>query len=491
MGRPHPNELPEDHHCPWREEAEALRDDIADIRSELATLMRHVYGRRSEKMPPIAQALRVGEPPAARGSRRRDSVETRTEAPVVTFKHRVPDEKRVCPKCGGRDLRQLGCGEVSVVWEYVPARLERHVHIREKLTCRCGEGIVVADAPPKVLDRSHYGPGLMAHVVVAKCADSTPLYRQERAFERACIPVARTTMGELFHRTAEIVAPLSRRILTLVAAHRLVNADETPMRVLAPHKCRRGFLWTFLTDDLIGYRFSPTRSGQTPADVLGGTQGHLVVDLYTGYNAVTDADGRTRVGCWAHVRRKFFDAKESAPVAEELLALILGLYRVEKTARDREVVGRPAHLALRRQHSAPLCARIHRWLDAKQAEHPPRSALGRAIAYALKQWDALVRFLDDASLPLDNNAAERALRVAALGRKNFLFVGNDRAGENLAGLYALVATCRLHDVNPEEYLADVLLRVQTHPQQRIDDLLPHRWAKLRGPPAPSVTDAAA
>ncbi|MCC6786107.1 MAG: IS66 family transposase [Planctomycetes bacterium] len=486
MGRPHPPHLPEDHHCEWRQEAEALRDDLDETRAELGklrdefdVLKRHVFGRRSEKMPPVAQELRVGAPRAPAQARRS---EVRAEAPTVTFKHKVPDDKRRCPSCGGTDLRQLGAGEVSVAWEYVPARIERHVHIREKLTCRCGEGIVVANAPPKPYDKSHYGPALMAHVVVAKCADSMPLYRLEKGFQRAGIPIARSTMVELFHRTAELLAPLSRRILDHVAAHRLVHADETPLRVLAPRQCRRGFLWTFLTDDLVGYRFSPDRSGKTPVEVLGGTRGDLVVDLYTGYNAVTEPAGRRRVGCWAHVRRKFFDAKSGAPRADEVLALILDLYRVEEEAKKLGL-GTDAHRALRDAKSRAVCARIRTWLEEQRNHVPPRSALGVAIAYALKQWAALTRFLDDPTLPLDNNAAERALRVAALGRKNFLFVGNDQAGDNLAGLYSLVATCQLHGVNPEEYLADVLIRVQTHPQQRIDELLPHRWPALRAPPA--------
>ena len=486
MGRPHPQHLPEDHHCEWRLEAEALRDDLDETRdkvdklaSELEVLKRHVFGRRSEKMPPIQQELRVGAPPPPPGPRK-DESEIRAEAPVVTHKHKVPEAKRRCPRCGGTDLRQLGAGEVSSVWEYVPARIERHVHIREKLTCRCGEGIVVADAPPKPYEKGHFGPRMMAHIVVAKCADSTPLYRLEKAFQRVGIPVGRSTLVELFHKTAEILAPIARHILGGVAADPLVHADETPIRVLAPQKCRRGFLWTFVADELIGYRFSPDRSGRTPAEILGGTRGDLVVDLYTGYNAVTEPAGRTRVGCWAHVRRKFFDAKPAAPFATEMLALILELYRLEKQAKDEGIAGTDAHRALRNRDSRAVCERIRAWLDQTKPEVPPRSAIGVAIGYALKQWAALTRFLDDAALPLDNNAAERALRVAALGRKNFLFVGSDHAGDNLAGLYSLIATCQLHGVNPEEYIADVLIRVQTHPQQRIAELLPQRWGELFG-----------
>ena len=255
-------------------------------------------------------------------------------------------------------------------------------------------------------------------------------------------------------------------------------------RVLDVKKTRLGYLWTFLTQNeegqwLIGYRFSMGRASRTPKQVLGGTVGALVVDAYTGYNAVTVPQGRVRVGCWAHVRRRFFEALTTAPEARQAMDLILELYRVEAQARDADVVRTAAHRELRRLQSAPVLEQLHAWMEAQAPRHPPKGPLGQAIAYALRQWEALSRFVSDERLPLDNNRAEGALRKAALGRKNFLFVGHEAAGENLACLYALVATCEVNHVNPEEYLADVLLRVQTHPHSRIGDLLPHEWKRQR------------
>jgi transposase len=477
-----PPDLPEDHHCAWREHAERLETKLDAVLERVAVLERHAFGRRSEKMPPVAEALRVGAPPdPARGlERRRRHAKVRAELPARTIKHSVPEANRVCPACGDRDLQKLGSGKVTTMFELVPSRFEQQIHIQETLSCRCGGGVVTAEPPAKVFDKSKYGPAFIAHLVSAKCADSTPFYRLAAMYQRMGIPMGRSTMIELFHRAADLLAPLPRRLLELIACDRVVGADETPVRVQAPGKCRLGYLWTFHAGNLVAYRFSASRSGQTPAAVLGNGKGELVVDGYTGYNHVTTPGGRARVGCWAHVRRKFFDAIPTAPRAQEMVDLILELYRVEHAAKEDAIAGTDAHRALRQRDSRKVLARISAWLDAAAEQHPPRGALGKAITYARRQWPHLIRFVDDAELPLDNNASERALRKAALGRKNFLFVGSDQAGENLAGLYSLVATCEANQVNPYEYLADVLVRIQTHPQSGLDDLLPHRWKTLVG-----------
>ncbi|RYY96951.1 MAG: IS66 family transposase, partial [Chitinophagaceae bacterium] len=416
--------------------------------------------------------------------RRERSARKAQEAPTREIRHAVPPEARHCPACGGGDLKPLGKGRTSVVYEYVPAFFERQVHVQQVLACACGQGVVTAPAPARVVDRGAYGPGFLAHVVTSKCADAMPLHRLAQRVERGGVPMSRSTLTDLFHQSAQVLLPLSSHLLQVIAAAEVVWADETPVRVLDVKKTRQGYLWTFLTQTpqgewLIGYRFSLGRASTTPKDVLGGTRGALVVDAYTGYNAVTLPEGRVRIGCWAHVRRRFFDALPTAPEAHVALDFILALYRVEAQARDAGLVRTEAHRELRMRHSAPILAALRAWLEEQTPLHPPKGPLGQALSYARKQWDALTRFVSDARLPLDNNRSEAALRKAALGRKNFLFVGHEAAGENLAGLYALVATCEANGVNPEDYLADVLLRVQTHPNARIGELLPHEWKRLR------------
>ena len=291
-------------------------------------------------------------------------------------------------------------------------------------------------------------------------------------------------MNDLFHRAAQILSPISERLLEKIRHREVVLADETRMRMLddGTGKPKNGFYWTFLADDEVGdpdvsFVFSGDRSADTPREVLGGTSGTLLVDAYAGYNAVTGVDGRERAACHAHLRRYFHEALVTAPVAREGIDLILDIYRVEHEAKGRGIVGTSSHLELRQQKARPARDRLKAWLDANLERYPPKSQLGIAIRYGLKQWDELGRFLDDAKVPVDNNASERSLRRVALGRKNFLFVGNVEAGKNIGGLYSLVATCEARGINPFEYLADVLARVGDHPQSRLDELLPGAWAK--------------
>lgn len=485
-------ELPQGHHCPWREEALELRAQLAVVKEQLEKLQRHVFGRRSEKMPPVSEELRREKPkdPERTRARRQKNAEKKRGLPERKILHPVPPEQRHCPVCGGTELRPLGEGKTTTVFEHVAARIEKQVHVQEVLACRCGDGVRTAEGEPKVIDKTQYGPGLLAHTIVSKCADCLPLYRQAKQYRRMGVPISRSTLTDLFHRGAELLSSLSGRLVELVPEQPVVQGDETVIRVQAKGKCRKGYLWTFLTwmmvagrrVEIISYRFSPTRSGETPAEVLGFSKGTLVVDGYTGYNAVTTPAGRDRAGCLAHARRRFFEALGTAPEAQEAMALIRAVYRVEHDAAERGIAGTPAHLVLRQEISRPLMERLESWMEQQQPRHLPKGPMGEALSYAKNNWPALCRFLEDAAIPPDNNASERALRAAALGRKNFLFVGTDQAGRNIAGLYALVATCEANGVNPVEYLTDVLIRIQIHPSSRLDELLPFNWKPLEKPP---------
>ena len=225
---------------------------------------------------------------------------------------------------------------------------------------------------------------------------------------------------------------------------------------------------------------SPSRSGDTAKDVLGGTRGSLTIDGYTGYNVVTDVDGRERTGCWSHARRHLFDALATAPEARGGLDIILDLFMVERTAMCRSIIGTAKHLALRKRRSAPVLERLRVWREKTAPLFEPKSAMGAALRYMNNQWSRLTAFLDDALIPIHNNASEAALRIVALARKNSLFFGNEKAGHRFMVLYSLIATCERHDLNPEVYLADVLLRIQDHPKERLGELLPHRWKETFG-----------
>lgn len=479
---------PIDHECPLSEVVVELSNKLTKLEHELAKLKKAHVGPKSErvKMPRVDDGKRPTpeERLAKRRARARDKAQTET----VRIEHKVPAEQRTCPACGNEELKPIGEGRTSEVYEFVPARFVRHVHVQEVLRCRCGDYVVTAPGAPKVVEKGRYGPSLLAHLVVAKCADHIPIYRLEKDFERQGFPLVRSTMNELLHRTSEITKPIWQRLLREIVAREIVSADETRLRMQddGTGQPKNGFVWTFVAPDErgeedVGFVYAADRSGETPKSLLAGTGGYLLVDAYSGYNAVAEVSSRKRAACHAHLRRYFHEALPTAPVAQEAIDLILALYLVEHEARDRGIVGTATHLLLRQRTSRVARAALRAWLDAQLPRHPPKSPIGIAIRYGINQWDELGRFLEDARIPLDNNASERSLRRVALGRKNFLFVGGKEAGASIAGLYTLVATCEARRINPFAYLADVIPRVQDHPAQRLAELLPGAWAQARAP----------
>ncbi len=466
----------DDHDCGWKIRAADLEAKLEEVVAKMAAMERRILGPKSEKLPAIEREVRKERPvdPAGTQATRRKNAELRaTRVVSEDVPHKVPAAERGCPKCDGTDLRPVGDGRVSTVLDYVPGYFRRRQHIRETLACTCGDYIVTAPGPDHSVEGARYGDSFRAFVVTSKCADSIPLYRQAKQMSRLGIPISRSTLTDLLHQAARQLAPLSKRLLALVAAAEVVQADETSLKMQDPNK--RGFVWTFLADKLIAYVFSSSRSGETPSTVLGASTGTLVVDMYTGYNEVTSAGGRTRAACLAHARRRFFDALPYAPEARTPLEMIRDVYVVEHDAKAEGIARTDEHMKLRRARARPIMDRLHAWLVERQDQHAPKSPMGSALRYAVNNWTELTRFLDDARIPPDNNRSESALRVVALGRKNFLFVGHEQAGANIAGLYSLTATCEANGVEPIAYLTDVLGRVGSHPASALDDLLPHKW----------------
>ena len=452
-----------------------FKDEVIKLKTEIAQLKRMVFGRRSEKMPSIKKELDVPTDREAAQKTRKSRRAQRNQLPETKIDHKVTDGAKCCPKCGSDELKKVGEGKVSTVIEYVTARLERQIHIQETLACPCGDYVVTADGPTRPVEGGHYGPAFMAGIVTGKCVDSIPLYRMEKQLSRAGLKVSRSSLCNLFHQTAEALKPIYQRMLEIMPNYELVLADETPLPVQAENKTHKGYVWAFINDDYILYRYSRTRHGITAAQVLKESSGTLLADGFSGYNQICTPNGRSRAGCWAHVRRKFFEAKTTAPEAEHVLKQIKSLYQIEYDAKSRNIFASTEHLELRKTRAGPILEEIDKYLGEQVGLHPPKSPMGKAMGYAKNNWQELNHFLTDPNIPLDNNASERALRIIALGRKNYLFAGNDDAAVNLSGLYSLVASCELHDINPEKYLADVLIRVHTHPHQQIDELLPHKW----------------
>jgi transposase len=424
---------------------------------------------KSNKSESSAQSLVSGQNTASEVAKARASAHALRDAKLETevVPILVPKDDCTCPECGNPKLRRVGDGKPSTVYEYVQPHFRRRIYRRETLSCRCGH-IVTAPAPDRVGEKTRYAPSFVAHLVVSKCSESTPQYRLEKFYRNIGIPISRSTMCDLLHRGAAELAPLHKAALALVPATPDVHADETSTRQQDLE--RRSFIWSFVTPELVVYSYAPSRSGETTKKVLGTSTGRLVVDQHTGYNAVTKPGGRVRAGCMAHARRKIYEQREHAET-KEALELIADIYRVEHEAKDAEILGTDAHLALRRERARPLFARLLRWGRRHRGSFEPRSGMGKAIGYLLRHFRALGCFLRYATIPL----AEASLRRVALGRSNYLFFGNKQAGKNFAVLYTLVASCEKNDVNAIAYLTDVLTRVHSHPASRIEELLPHRW----------------
>ncbi len=483
------------------EEQQKRDADVARLRAEVERLERQLLGPKTErvKVPAVDREMRADEGEETeeqRAARLAEIARKRRERAIAKdaamtteeVEHPVPDAMKRCPRCGGVHFRPLD-HESSTTYEYVPGHFVRRIHKRQKVACSCGEYIVTAPAPPKLIAGGQYGFGFVAFLIVEKCADSIPIHRIEKRFGRLGIPISRSTMNDLVHVAAETARPLVARLQTRVAALDVVLADETSMRL--QDRAKRGFVWVFHGHDdesggqLVLYVFAVDRSGDTPARVLGGTQGALVVDGYTGYNNVTDPQGRARAGCWSHLRRKIFEAlATSAPQdIDRALALIRGLFRVEHDATEQKIVRTPAHLALRTERSKPLVDEFFQWATEKKVEILPKGPLGEALGYAMNQRARLELFLTDARIPMHNNGSEARLRCIALARHNYLFFGHPRAGRNFAGLYSLVGSCIANGVEPTEYLTDVLPRIRdATTDEQLDALLPDRWQPLGSAP---------
>lgn len=401
-----------------------------------------------------------------------------------------------CPQCG-EPLRLLG-EDVSEILDFIAAKLKVVETVRLKKSCRCCEKIVQTPAPTRPIYRGMFGPSLIAHILVSKFDDHLPLYRQGEIFARLGADIPRSTLIDGCGAGIATLRPLSNLIKAEIFRADRLHVDDTPIKVLDLSRksadpmtkgVKEGRIWVYVRDDRpwgggdppgVAYYFSANRKGEHPQSHLASFSGVLQADAYGGFRKLYEPsmDGRTRIreaACWAHLRRDFHDIWKatSSPIAKDALDQIGVLYDIE-----REITGKAAQLRhrARQEHSRPRVEAFRFWCEAQLPRIPGKSDLAKAMRYALNRWPAFARFLDDGRVAIDNNAAERAMRPIALGRKNYLFAGSDVGGDNIADAMTLIETAKMSGLDPQAYLADVLARINDHLVTQLHELLPWNWA---------------
>jgi transposase len=495
---------------------------IDKLKMELAYLRRMKYGRSSEQLE-HAQLELVGgmvAAPAAepasnvtlieagrkkRAAKQRPGLRELPEhLPRRTVVHAAPlahDGGCDCQACG-RALREIG-QDVSEVLDYEPGSFHVVRHVRPRLACTGCKTITQAAAPSRPVERGMAGPGLLAHVLVGKYADSLPLYRQCQIYAREGVILERSTLADWVGQAARLLTPLAQAIGRHVLRADKVHGDDTPIRVLGGKgsKAKTGRLWVYVRDDrpsggqappAVWFRYSADRKGEHPARHLRDWQGILQADAFAGYNQLYAGGRIVEAACWSHARRKLWDIHERqhklpGTLAHQGLERISEIFKIEAEIRGKSVLRRRR---VRQLRTKPVLEELKTWMGEALAQVSAKSPMALALGYAVSNWSALVRFVGDGRIEAENNAAERALRAVAIGRKNFLHLGSDAGGDSAAVLYSLIGTAKLNGINPQHYLRHVLERIADHPINRIDELLPWAVADQIAPDARKVQDLA-
>ena len=482
---------------------EELKSRNASLEIQVAKLARQLYGRRAESLDPaellegIREYLAQSQLELVGGTEPGPSKEPEPEYETVTRKKptrklsaeglpqetreiAVPEEERTCAACG-EEMPVIGHDEI-VRYGFRPLLVLAISYLLEKRACKCGKGIVTAKAPEQAIPRCKAEPDLLAQVIVAKHVDALPLYRQAKIFERQGLAIGDTTLGEWCRQVADVLAPVENELRKQVLAEDYLQIDETGLRVQAKGGCDRGWLWGYGPPGgqmFFDYRKSRSRDG--PNDVLADYSGIAQTDGYSVYDGLAIEGPLVLVACFAHVRRKFFEAKDASKKrAGRVLKLIQKLYRIEREAREGRFSAeeRRAHREL---HARPVLEEIRRALEEYAAEpgYLPKSLLGKAVEYTLRLWERLERYVEHGEVEIDTNLLENSMRMVAVARKNFLFAGSEAGAERAALFFSLMESCRRLEIHPHEYLSDVLTRLPMTAPEEIGTLTPNGWKQAR------------
>jgi transposase len=470
---------------------------VQELRRQLELYRRYVFGPRRERLveapgqghlfeldvvesttaPPEPPPCDHGSPARTRRSRKPDF----ERLPQVRIEHDLPEADKLCAHCGEAKAR-IGEDEARVL-QFIPARFELQVHVLPKYACsHCRDGVVAPETPPRPVSGCIAGAGVLAEVVVSKFAEHLPLYRFEDISTRYGLYLPRSTLCDWVRNVAHLLKPLYQLQKDLVQKGPVIWTDDTHVTVLGGGESgsHKGRFWVYIGPAEFPYDvydFTENRKRDGPSQFLANYAGYLQADAFSGYDGIyTGSDGQIlEVACWAHARRKFFEARSSSPAeASLILEMIRRLYEVEDRARSLDATARRA---MRQTESVPILERVRQELDRLSSRLLPKSALAQAITYALNQWQALRRYTEDGRLTIDNNASERRLRDQAIGRKNWMFLGSDEAGPRAAVLCTIIAGAKRHRLEPWAYLHDVILQLSVDASPKLlAGLLPDRWA---------------
>ena len=467
-----------------------LQQRVNDLENQVALLKRDKFGKKSEKIPPQNGSSGThfscdpGESPKKHPGRQA----LPSNLPRVRVEYDLAESDKVCPLC--REPLTMIQEIVSEQLDVIPAQLQVKEHVRFKYACRhCYGCIKTANLPAQAIDKGLPSAPLLAHILVNKFVDHLPFYRQQRWFNRQRCGISRSTLWSWEKNCAIALEPLVRCLKEELVAGDHLFGDDTPMPTLEKglKRAKIGRIWAYTRPPttnkpaLTVYEYTPDRKGEHPQAFLKDFAGYLQADAFAGFDQLfsKDNEGRQKtkeVGCWSHTRRKFVDVITLDPtsVAQDLLKMIQALYHIERLIKATGYNDEQRKW-LRRKRSKPLLKQIRRWLKTYQPRTAPKSRLGQAIGYALNHWRALTTFLGDGRLELDTNRVERAIKPIVIGRKNFLFMGGPKGGWAAAIIFSLMESCKQNSIDPYYYLEDVLQRLPTHPNKRIQELLPHHW----------------
>jgi transposase len=470
---------------------------VEELRRQLELYRRYVFGPRRERLveaPGQGHLFEFDVPgnitalpelparePRASTRPRRSRKPDYDRLPQVRVVHDVPEADKVCTHCGEAKAR-IGEDEARVL-EFIPARFEVHVHVLPKYACsRCRDGVVAPPTPPRPVSGCIAGAGVLAQLVVCKFFDHLPLYRFEDISTRYGLYLPRSTLCDWVSNVADLLKPLYELQKELVLQGPVIWTDDTYVTVLGGGQpgSHKGRFWVYIGTTGFPYDvydFTDNRKRDGPARFLVNYAGYLQADAFSGYDGIyTGSDGRiVEVACWAHARRKFYEARLSSPAEASLILEMIGrLFEVEDRARPLDD---DARRALRQAEAVPILERLKGELDRLSVKVLPKSGLAQAISYALNQWPALCRYTQDGRLTIDNNVSERRLRDQAIGRKNWMFLGSDKAGPRAAVLCTTLAGAKRHRLEPWAYLHDVILQLSVDASpEMLARLLPDRWA---------------